>query len=186
MLHTIKSYLPVFPGFYNTVLQADEERYVEDGYTYTDYEWDYEQYQIDVAITCTRVVSTWLKEMGIAIILKYYSIHSPREYNFRNDSVNVDYIISDYCLNKIKSLLATNETAFAEYLAENHKSRSGFTSFYSHNTQEWINADWVNDTVRLGSILEFLIGHLTDYDQMTLCYTCDDNVNLNGVRIENN
>lgn len=33
----IESYLPVFPGFYETIFQPDEELSIEDGKTYDDY-----------------------------------------------------------------------------------------------------------------------------------------------------
>lgn len=56
--NTIEGYLPVFPGFYNTLFQADEEQVIEDPYTYDDYDFDYKQYHQDVAKEAVEVVET--------------------------------------------------------------------------------------------------------------------------------
>lgn len=50
--------------------------------------------------------------------------------------------------------------AFREYLIENYRSRSGFISFYSHDPSEWL--DWENwGHHEPGSILQFILQNET-------------------------
>lgn len=178
MLHTIKSYLPVFTGFYGTIFEADEEPMIEDGYTYDNYKWDYKGYNEAIGKRCTNTVSEWLKESGFQMVLKFDGIYSPREYNFTNDSINVDYVVSDYCLAKIRAFLHSNKPMFEKYLKDNFSSRSGFYSFYSNEMNEWLGdgkeSDWINDLVRFGAILQFILSTDSDYSEGNLYCSCGD------------
>lgn len=174
MLHTIKSYLPIFTGFYGTFFEPNEEPLIEDGYTYDDYKWDNEGYEKEIGQRCTYTVNDWLKEMGLQMVLKFDGIHSLREYNFTNDSINVDYVVSDYCLAKIRTFLRNNKPVFEQYLKDNFTSYSGFCSFYSNDFNDWLASDWINDFVRFGAILEFILSTDSDYGEENLYYACED------------
>src|SRR6478609_3261132 len=82
--------LPVFNGFYGTHFECDcEENEIEDGKTYDDYTWDYKDYELRIARACVDKVEHNLKAVGFPCVITFQSIYSPKEYNFKNDSINV-------------------------------------------------------------------------------------------------
>jgi hypothetical protein len=164
----IESYLPIFNGFYNTLFEANEEMYIEDTYDYDDYEFNYKQYHLDVAKECVGAIEQELNHLGLGISIKFQALDSPREYNFRNDRIDVEYTLGADSLNKIHSYLLENKNAFSEYVKDNYTSRSGFYSFHSNNVNEWL------DNIKNGTDLDHKLGAVLNFILQNENYTDSD------------
>jgi hypothetical protein len=164
----IESYLPIFNGFYNTLFEANEEMYIEDPYDYDDYEFNYKQYHLDVAKECVGAIEQELNYLSLGISIKFQALDSPREYNFRNDRIDVEYTLGADSLNKIHSYLLENKDAFSEYVKENYTSRSGFYSFHSNDVNEWL------DNIKNGTDLDHKLGAVLNFILQNENYTDSD------------
>lgn len=176
----IESYLPIFPGFYNSIFQFDNEEceieyYNEQNNTdleWGDFDWDYEEYQERMAKNCVNSIEQELKDFNIKI--EYQKLVSPREYNFTNDSINVEYEIEN--LDQIKTYLKDNFTEFEQYLKDRYTSGPGFTSFYSTDGYMWLH-NYLKDERKIkhcfGSILHFILTN-EGYNQDDLYYSLPD------------
>ena len=172
--------LPVFNGFYGTHFECNcEENEIEAGKTYDDYDFDYEDYNERIAKACVSKVETKLKEVGFDCLITYQSIYSPREYNFTNDSVNVLIQYSKINLkNIIENIKENYSTEFERHLDENFKSRSGFSSFFSHDPVKWykkyLKSKHERFPTALYSLLEFYL-EMNDYTDSNLAIDiCDE------------
>ena len=98
---TIETYLPLFPGFYNTIFEpyeANEIEYINterkakglEPLEYNDFSFDYDGYYKDVAEKCCEYIENELKELGLITELKYQCVSSPKYYNYSNDSIYIE------------------------------------------------------------------------------------------------
>ena len=161
-----ETWLPCFPGFYNSCidLDLDNEIYsinqnradnnVAGDITYEDVEYDFGKYTQDVSADWTEVVADKLKALGLVKSIKFEKVVSPREYNFKTDSVDV---MIEYYPAKLMKFIKANREVIEKYVHDKHTSRDGFMSFHSNNLDEWI-ADLNNfkspDGYKTGAILE--------------------------------
>jgi hypothetical protein len=175
----IESYLPIFSGFYNTIFEANEEMYIEEPYSYDDYDFNYEKYHLDVAKACVDAIETQLNDLGISVSVKFQELNSPREYNFRNDRIDVVYTLGANSLNEIHGYLLENKDAFSEYVKDNYTSRSGFHSFHSNQSDEWLDniKNGTDLDHKLGAVLDFILQN-ENYTDDKLYYDVMDNVYL--------
>lgn len=165
----IETYLPVFNGFYETLFTPDgEESEIEDingarelrdlpEIDYSDCEWDYEEYNERVSQKCTEVIERELIDLFPSITnIEYQELVSPKYYNFKTDSINIEIEIKD--LNEIIAYLQDNEEEFAEYIKDKYTSRDGFISSYSNDSIDWLF--YLNNEEKLshvlGSVLDFV------------------------------
>ena len=171
----VESYLPIFPGFYNTLFQADEERVIEEPYKFDDF--DYKTYEKEVGEKATEVVEEWLEDFNIKV--KFQSVSSPREYNFANDSIHVEYILAKDSMKKILDYLKEHREEFEQDLKDRYTSRSGFMSFHSTEADEWITdlKSGKDLSHKLGSVLEFILKN-EGHDDEDLYYKVSDSVYL--------
>ena len=156
-MKSIKSFLPVFPGYYGTIFEPDETDMIEDDKTYEDYTWDYKDYQQRTAAKFCQIIESELSPI-VQIEIAFEAVCSPREYNFANDSINCTYKINAEALKIIHKYLLDNKDAFEEYLTR-YTSCSGFISSYSNSSNTWISDYWKEIETNahiLGSILDFL------------------------------
>lgn len=165
----IETFLPVFPGFYGTIFEADEEIEISgindereskglERLSYNDdIEFDYGTYNQDVCEGAVSFIEGELIKLGLVKWIKFQTMHSPREYNFGNDSINVEIganvrAISKYVNSHVKE--------FREYVKEHYTSYDGFISFYSNNADDWCmnTKNFMSglDGHTLGAILEFI------------------------------
>ena len=192
MSKAIETYLPVFPGFYGTIFEPNshEESEVEhineqreelklQPITWDACKFDYPAYRVDVAKKVCPYIEKELNDIFTSkIAVTYQDIHSPREYNFSNDSINVAIEIkTGFKTELIKYLLENNE-AFTTYIKDRFTHRSGFYSFYSNNPVKWVTEymeKLATDKTVLGALLDFvcenedintegMYGYLTDHD----------------------
>ena len=141
-MKTIKTYLPLFSGFYGTLFEPQFEAE----------EFDNEQYQNDVAKECCNFIA---ENCEFIKSIKFEAVVSPKFYNFGNDSINI--IVN---LNRVafKRYLNDNRVALDKYLKERYTSCSGFISHYGNSFEEW-KEETSNfkelDNHYLGSLLDF-------------------------------
>lgn len=186
-LTEVKSYLPVFPGFYGTLYEPDETNEIEDinserrskdmpEITYDDCNFEYKTYQNEIAQKACSFIQDELKTFITEI--KYECVYSPKWYNFENDSINCTYILSEENLKAIKKYLNDNEESFSGYLKDRYTSCSGFISFHSNKLSEWLeNIDeCLSDKHRLGGILNFIASNENEDIEDEMYNYCSEGV----------
>ena len=160
----VKTYLPLFSGFYGTIWESDESNFCyENDCTYDDLIIDYDAYNKDVILgICDFVESNceFIKSV------KLENIYSPKFYNFSNDSANVTIVIKK---REFKKYLNDNKEALDKYLRERYTSRDGFMSSYGNSFEAWKEEtdNFKNlDNHYLGSLLQFYFDNeeITEYD----------------------
>lgn len=172
---TIESFLPVFPGFYGTYFEADEDNvisYINDDYPganfdYDDMVFDYADYNNRTSKLCVDKVEEKLKDLGFKVKIEFLKLVSPRYYNYSNDSIDVKYTVTQATRKQIIKYLQANKEKFAEYCEDNFKSRSGFHSFFEYNVNTWLNEyQYEQLETTFGHMLDFILRNegYTDYD----------------------
>jgi len=170
---TIKTYLPVFPGFYGTLFEPYEENEIYNineerenkklpPISFDDCIFDYEGYHQKVSKECVGVIENEVKSIIKGSFgITFENLYSPREYNFTNDSINVAMEFDNLFIKNLTAYLRENESKFEEYLKENYSSRDGFICLHSVLTGEWIGDLQTKDnsllTHKLGAILDFVL-----------------------------
>lgn len=192
------TWLPVFPGFYGTLL--DGERLYEDA---TEYIMDtiepvelsecmvkhlyiskandklMEDYRDSVSRQCVNMIEQELKKLGYLEEIIFETIVSPKEYNFMNDSINIKVIFSANNVERIKAMLKEHADEWKEYLKSRYTSCSGFTSYHNNypEADEWQVEKALQDRHNAGAILDFICAENSITDE-TLYYFCEQNVSV--------
>jgi len=196
-MKTFKTYLPVFTGFYNTIFQANNEDCEIDDInmhrrnknmneiSFDDCNFNYVEYHEEISKCVTEYLHNELKEINIVDSIKFEALYSPREYNFHNDSINVEINLTDDNIKTIKKYLYDNIDLYRQYLKDNYTSCSGFISYFPNHLEGWqeLTKDFTEYTDKmhvLGSILEFIcemeeINTDTMYDATTDISVCATN-----------
>lgn len=169
-LTKVGTWLPIFSGFYETIWDGenDQENDIDEindqrkekgleAIEWDDVEWNYNEYQQDVAKSFTHWIETELKKLGLVTNFTCEEIRSPREYNFSNDSVNVQVELTNSNKQKIMRYLKKNNVAFSEYLQSRYTSYDGFMSRHSNDVLDWLTNDTLTHEHRLGSVLNFIL-----------------------------
>ena len=193
--HAVETYLPIFPGFYETTFSSDNAEEMEleninelrEEKGLPDLTWDaldfkYDEYHTRVARACSDAVMSKLYEEGLITAWRYQEISSPKEYNFRNDSVFVeashDVVTRARLLTKI--LGDDDGSAFQDYLSERYTSYDGFCSFHSNDIDNWLGdfEESCDGEHKLGSMLEFVLKHDEWYDTDSLYEEVSDQTSM--------
>jgi hypothetical protein len=134
----------------------------EKGVEYEALEVDIKRYEEEFSKKATEFIEKELKSIGLVSEIKYQNMHSPKYYNFTNDSINVEVTLSKENINNIATYIKENVENFAEYIKKHYTSRPGFSSYYSNDVSDWTGELTDNLTnfgakpIILGSILEFI------------------------------
>lgn len=171
----IETYLPKFDGFYCTIWESDSKADQEIEYIneqrnakglpdakFDRFEFDYSDYNMQVVKGIAAYVENVLKKEGFISGIWVQNIHSPREYNFANDSCNIEVKLTHKNYKAIEAFLITHKEAFAKYL-ERYTSRSGFISYYGNTIESFLDGNLqeaLHHKHKLGSILEFICDEL--------------------------
>lgn len=175
---TVGTWLPCFPGFYGTRFEPSEDSVLEyidntrrelgligrsGDITYPYPEFDYDSYRAIVARRYTELVESELKELFPSLSMVYENISSPREYNFVNDSVNVQVTMEH---KELLDFITAHTEEFEEYIKEHYTSYDGFMSHYSNDHMEWLWewAETVQHKHMLGAMLQFALHTNGTYD----------------------
>ena len=148
----IPTWLPVFPGFYNTIFEAqfDQElEYLNDQGELPDsadegdllYGWDNGGYERAVVRSiCDHMPSYFPPEAGI-LHCRFEKVASPKEYNFVNDSANVTFEVDMAKFAPwVREYLKNNAKDWEDCIHRHYRSRDGFCSFYSDDVDDWNQA----------------------------------------------
>lgn len=177
----------MFPGFYNTVLEYDREDediqyYNEENKTslsYDDFEWNYADYEMRVGKKFVNRLESELRQY-LPIKMEYENIYSPKEYNFKNDSINITVKLN---LDKLIKIIKEDKKA-AIYFKDHYTSCSGFISFHSNRIEDWTNKKYILEKPdhRIGALLDCLCWlKLSDEN---IYYWCDDEYYMSYSPIE--
>lgn len=181
----VDSYLPVFSGFYGTIWESDNEESSEIEHFNSErerkglselpwdaFEFDYEGYKDQVGEGCCNYLESLLS--GFITAINYQSISSPKEYNFANDSIHCEFVVSEENKEAIKKYVFQNLSDFTEYIKSRYTSYDGFLSHYSNNATDWVMDidSALEHEHKLGSILEFIIRTNEGFD------FCEDSCEL--------
>jgi len=162
----IKTYLPIFQGFYGTKWEALDEQsdidYINElrkdsnipgVIGFEDCVFDYDKYYNELAGSITERVEAVLSQFVRSI--EYENTYSPKEYNFTNDSINCTI---NPKFNVIKKYIRENYADWAGYLKYHYTSRDGFMSFHDNfpESDEWNMDRCLKDSHGLGSVLSFI------------------------------
>ena len=163
----IESYLPLFDGFYNTHFEYDNEDddiqwFNETHGTdlfYEDFDWNYTERQQRISKQVCDIVEGLLSDEDINMTINFQKLVSPKFYNFTNDSIDCEYVISQKEYDKIIDYIKVNWSNFEEYIKDRYTSRSGFISSHSNNAEVWMNNIKSESHLEhnFGAVLEFIL-----------------------------
>ena len=180
---TESTWLPVFPGFYNTVFDAEEDyvRYetemaldekreyysavFSEGVTeefFDEYFWECltdREYAMEAVCESICEALKTVDPIGVIKAVEYERLSSPKFYNFSNDSINCKITFDQQVLQKY---VDDNIEAFTEFIEERYTSRSGFVSSHSNNVEDWRDMSELGEH-STGSVLEFVF--LNEYQE---------------------
>lgn len=162
-----ETFLPVFPGFYSTIfepemIEAEEREYLSlDCLEDEDFNYGW---AADAMVKC---IEDKLRDEGYEMSVHFQQLMSPREYNFRNDSIDVIIDFTEDDLKKIRQCLIKNIDEFSQYLKDNYTSYDGFISSHSTIPDEWVYT-FHKDKHKLGAVLNFLLQFVHYYDESDL------------------
>ena len=151
----------------------------------TKFAWEHMHYQgayLDIAKYYAEAFGRKLDELAADIdpdappcALVFNRMDSPREYNFVTDQIDVE--LSEEFVNwMFAQSEADGHAELIKTLERRHKSRDGFSSFYSWHLSDWIKrpvSEW--DYHELRSLLEAVFPEMDSSDvQMDLYYEVTD------------
>jgi antibiotic biosynthesis monooxygenase (ABM) superfamily enzyme len=186
-----ETWLPCFPGFYESWLSVNDESVNEDlkeyfqgdeleniqehFYNTEEYSRAVSEYEKNVCEEFTELIECELIENFVSKII-FETMRSPKEYNFTTDSLNVQVYFSKTNIRNIKTFLKENFAEWEKYLKKTYKSYDGFMSFYDYTTdsEDWKDIDeCLTDKHKAGSILQFICNQLFD-DETIIMSTLED------------
>lgn len=134
--------LQSFVGFYDSIWEPDTEIYYECERTGqeedVDFTFDYKQYQNDICKAYTEVWELWMQEfISEDIELEFVEVHSPRYYNYENDSCHVKIRLTQAAEDAIIAKIGKHRAQIAKWIKENHTSYDGFSSNLSNDIDQW-------------------------------------------------
>lgn len=156
----VETYLPIFPGFYNSLIDSDyeiESFLNSENLEYNQINFDFKEYSKDCSFYACEFIEKELKDFGV-LSVEFQEIISPKYYNFSTDSVNCKIEIDT---KKICWYIHNNFENFREYIYDNYSNKSGFISSYSNFASDWVRntsnfSDFSTNKHYLGSILTFI------------------------------
>ena len=190
----IETYLPLFPGFYNSnldeyidSLQESELEHINsqreekglDPIEWGDCTWNNKELMVKISKSFCNAIESKLDELIPTASILFQEIISPKFYNYSTDSVNIEI---DIDIDKVKGLLEDNKEEFATYLKENYSSHEGFTSFHPNTYEDWMEEFDEKISHNLGSALTFLLIH--EYTEEEVMFDVMDKIHSDSCMAE--
>ena len=183
----VQTFLPVFNGFYNTLFEdildstTDNaiEYYNEQNNTnlvYDDFNFNFDSIMQEICKDAVSKIEDKLNEIGINCTIVYENLVSQREYNFSNDSINIEINFKKF--SRVIEILEQNYDSFSQYIKEHYTSCSGFISSHSSYASDWIEdlrEDAENEAHKVGAVLNFIIQEIEEYKDEDLFFELYDN-----------
>jgi hypothetical protein len=146
-----------FGGFYGSIHEALVEQTIEsyfgddNGELSDDLNIDWHSAFNNYIKEYAKNLSEWLvDEYGIEVEFNNLSLYSPREYNFKTDTIHAD--LSELDAEQLKAAFKDNKE-FLSYLQNATQSYDGYISFYTY-------ADALAD--KDGILMQYLLRWLCD------------------------
>lgn len=156
------TFCPLFSGFYGSIFEYDSEDSDIDNYNeehgtnlgYDDFEWYYREYHLRISQAIMNAIETRLNEL-LPVKMTFEKLHSPKEYNFYNDSIWCDISLS---LDRLLKLIRERREQATQYFKDKYTSCSGFISFHSNSISDWLNKAYILEDTghRVGALLDCL------------------------------
>ena len=183
----VQAFLPVFNGFYNTLFEDLIDNSVDNAIeyhneqnntnlVYDDFNFDFASIQNEICKDAVSKVEDKLNEIGINCTINFETLVSPREYNFYNDSINIEINFKKF--SQVIEILEQNFDLFTQYIKDNYTSCSGFISSHSNHSSEWIEDlknDAENETHKVGAALDFILQEVEEYKDENLYFELCEN-----------
>ena len=183
----VQTFLPVFNGFYNTLFEdlidnavdGAMEYYNEQNNTslnYDDFDFNFVSIQNEICKDAISKVEDKLNEIGINCTINFETLVSPREYNFSNDSINIEINFKKF--SQVIEILEQNFDSFSQYIKEHYTSCSGFISSFSSYASDWIKdlrEDAENEAHKVGAVLDFIFQEIEEYKDEDLYFDLCEN-----------
>lgn len=171
-VETFETFCPLFPGFYGTHFEYDNEDSDIDWYneenktnlTWDNFEWDYADYHQRVSKAFVNKLESELQYL-LPVKFEFEELRSPKEYNFRNDSINIK---TELNLRQLIDLIRDRKDKAADYFKDTYTSCDGFISFHSSDITDWLNEDYIREksSHRVGALLDCLCSIELDKDDI--------------------
>ena len=193
-IQTVKTFCPIFNGFYNSIWEDDIDSNYECEIEYytnelkkeiteDDIECDTQGYYLAVAKSIPKNVMTLINEYidGLITDIEYEELISPKFYNYTNDSINVKISIDTQ---KLHNYLYDNDyenyDKLGELISNRYKSRKGFFPSFSDDIEEWERitkefTDFSKTTHELGAVLD-MIAEIENIQESSLWEMTNDYV----------
>lgn len=166
------TFAPLFTGFYGTLFEYDNEEsdiewYNEENKTdlsYDDFEWNYKEYHNRIAKAFVNRLESEINDF-LPVKIEFTELHSPKEYNFYNDSIWINVELNlKALLGKIKE----HKNLATQYFKSHYTSCSGFISFHSPNIEDWLTEKYILEDTghRIGALLDCLCQCEIDTDDI--------------------
>lgn len=156
-----KTYAPAFTGFYETTWDIDTDDYRDTDGNVVEYDRliiDFDGYKNEVGRRYCQELPD-LFPAGMVGTIEYENIWSPREYNFKTNSINCTVEVDT---DKLSKFLEDEWRAFKAYIKEGYTSYDGFISWHSNDAEEWKKetqgfTEFSDEAHKLGDILNFIL-----------------------------
>ena len=182
-----QTFLPVFNGFYNTLFENildNATEFAVDNYneqngtelSYYDFNFNFDSIMQEICKDAVLKIEEKLNEIGINCSILYENLISPREYNFINDSINIEINFKKF--SQVIEILEQNYDSFSQYIKENYTSCSGFISSHSSYASDWmedLREDTENETHKVGAVLDFILQEIEGYKDADLYFDLCEN-----------
>ena len=194
----VQTFLPVFNGFYNTLFEyiidnavdgAIEYHNEQNGteLSYDDFNFNFDSIMREICKDAVIKIEEKLNEIGINSSIIYENLISPREYNFSNDSINIEINFKKF--SQVIEILEQNFDSFALYIKEHYTSCSGFISSHSSYASDWmedLREDAENEAHKVGAVLDFILQEVDEYKAEDLYFDlCENCYEIDYTRNEN-
>ncbi len=196
----VKTWLPLFNGFYNTLFEFDNESVkesldydlsiklktkieIKDKENIIDYYFNdsslidknYRDYEKNVCVEACEIIENELQLLNCIEKLEFEALVQPKYYNYSNDSINIEITLNDTNLIQISNIIEKNLDDLEKNLKKDYTSCDGFCSSYPNNVKEYLCHNWHKDSHKLAYILEFIL-EKNKYNIESLYYDVKDAV----------
>ena len=183
----VQTFLPVFNGFYNTLFEnliddavsgAIEYHNEQNGteLNYYDFNFNFDSIMQEICKDAVSKIEEKLNEIGINCTIIYENLVSQREYNFSNDSINIEINFKKF--SRVIEILEQNFDSFTQYIKDNYTSRDGFISNHSSYASDWIEdliENTENEAHKVGAVLDFILQEIEEYKGEDLYFDLCEN-----------
>ena len=183
----VQTFLPVFNGFYNTLFENILDNAVdnqieyyneqnESDLNYDNFNFGFITIKNEICKDAVSKIEEKLNEIGINCTINFETLVSPREYNFSNDSINIEINFKKF--SRVIEILEQNYDSFSQYIKEHYTSRDGFVSSHSSYASDWIKdlrENPENETHKVGAVLDFILHEIEEYNDECLYFDLCEN-----------